>query len=112
MKILDDYLKLQQEIYDYFDYEEQWRVIPIDDRRDFYWYLNSDEVSYAEKLEDFNEEVGNYYADSIYTQRHHDQWVYRKDDYTMIMVDTHCDGNKFLAIFDNTKEQKESPFAE
>ncbi len=33
--------------------------------------------------------------------------VYRGQDYTMISVDTHVDGNKFLQIFDNKKEVKE-----
>lgn len=111
MKLLDEYLKLQQEIYEYFGYVEQWRVIPIDDRRECYWWLNGDEeVIYADRLEDFDESVGNYYSDEIYTQRHHSKWVYRGKDYTMIMVDTNTDGNKFLAIYDNNKEVPDNPF--
>ncbi len=38
MKKLDEYLALQKEIFDYFGYVEDWAVLPIDDRRDFYWF--------------------------------------------------------------------------
>lgn len=44
------------------------------------------------------------YAFDIYAQRFLPKWVYRREDYTMICVDAGCDGNKFLAIFDNSKE--------
>lgn len=30
MKQLDEYFKLQKEIYDYFGYKEDWVVIPIE----------------------------------------------------------------------------------
>lgn len=42
MKILDEYFKLQKEIYKYFGYVEDWVVIPIDDKRDFYWSLEGE----------------------------------------------------------------------
>lgn len=89
----------------------------MDDKRDYVWYLNalydekgevhSGEVRFAETLEDLNdEEKGNYYSNEIYTQRFLPKYVYRTKDYTMISVDTHTDGNKFLQIFDNSKEVK------
>ena len=31
VKLLDDYFKLQKEIYDHFGYTEDWVVIPIED---------------------------------------------------------------------------------
>src|SRR5206468_12584364 len=99
MKLLDDYLRLQQELHDYFGYVENWKVIPIEDRREYLWYLTDDEprnadVNFAKELEDFK--TGNYYSNEIYTQRFLNRWVYRTLDYTMIVVDTHTDGNKFL----------------
>ena len=78
------------------------------------WRLDQDDdgsgtVTYAMAIEDmpesqYDETKKNYYEDQIYTQRFLPKWVYRAEDYTMISVDTQCDGNKFLAIFDNTKE--------
>ena len=137
MKILDDYLKLQGELFDYFGYVEDWRVIPVDDRRDYFWHLtgekHGDKVVYTEKKEDalilkehswdwekawpakegktiydddIYEEAEKHatYSDEIYTQRHLPKWVYRGADFTMVCVDTHSDGNQFLAIYDNAKE--------
>jgi hypothetical protein len=65
------------------------------------------EVKFAETIEALDDwEAGEYYSNEIYTQRFLPKWVYRTDDYTMICVDTHVDGNKFLQIFDNAKEVK------
>ena len=111
MKLVDDYFKLQKEIYDYFGYVEDWVVIPIDDRRDMYWQLNQNadgrgNVIFSDKpLTNEMVRDGHFYNDEIYTQRFLKKWVYRGEDYTMICVDTHTDGNKFLAIYSNDKEQ-------
>lgn len=107
MKILDQYLGLQEKIYKYFGYVEDWVAIPIDDRREYYWKIvggeqHGGEVEYCTEPTFTDED--HLYSDSIYTQRFLPKWVYRGEDYTMIVVDTHTDGNKFLAIFDNTKE--------
>ena len=105
MKLLDDYFKKQQEIFDYFGYVEDYRVIPIDDATEYYWCLDGEKVRFAnaiEKLKD--EDAEGYYENEIYTQRFLPKWVYRRRDYTMICVDTCTDGNQFLQIFDNSKE--------
>lgn len=113
MKALDDYFKLQAEIFEYFDYVEDWRVIPIQDNRGFYWQLDGEGpgvVRYADKAETLNPEAieagADYYEDSIYTQRFLPKWVYRGDDYTMVCSDPHVDCNQFLRIFENSKEIK------
>lgn len=108
---LNAYRKLLKEIHEYFGYKEDWVVIPIEDRREFYWHIegaeDGGEVQYHEKpLTADLVEDGAHYEDSIYTQRFLPKWVYRAEKYTMICVDTHTDGNKFLAIFANDKEQK------
>lgn len=120
MKLLDDYLKLQKQIYDYFGYKEDWAVIPLSDATEYYWHINGSdengEVYYcqdyknAKKLvaADCNFEAegvdGNdVYSNEIYTQRFLPKWVYHGKSFTMICVDTRTDGNKFLQIFDNSK---------
>jgi len=107
MKLLDDYFKLQKEIYNYFGYKEDWVIIPLDDQTDCFWTLNEGEgyVRFAETKEKLNSN-GNYYENEIYTQRFLPKWVYRGKDFTMICVDTHTDGNKFLQVFDNKKENE------
>ena len=108
MKLLDDYFKIQKELYDYFGYVENWRVIPVDDATEYYWTTdNHSFVNFAVTEEELFDGSGYHYSNEIYTQRFLSRWVYRAEDYTMICVDTHTDGNKFLQIFDNKKERKE-----
>ena len=105
MKMLDDYSKLQAEIYEYFGYEEDWRVLPIDDARGHFWELDEDQVRFSETTEALeDEEAGQHYSNEIYKQRHLPKWVYEGKEYTMIVVDTHTDGNQFLQIFENSKK--------
>lgn len=47
------------------------------------------------------------YSGIIFTQRFLPRWVYRAVGFTMISVDTQCDGNKYLMVFDNSKEQND-----
>jgi hypothetical protein len=115
MKLLDDYFKLQKQIYEYFKYVENWVVIPLDDGTDYFWYLDSEispnSVRFADTEADlFDDKNGNYYENQIYTQRFLTKFVYRTEDYTMICVDTNTDGNKFLQVFDNLKERNPDNF--
>lgn len=109
MKLLDKYFELQKQVHDYFGYKEDWVVIPLDDATEYYWQLDGNEkqgtVCFAETEEELTEKDGQYYENEIYTQRFLPEWVYRGDDFTMICVDTHVDGNKFLQVFDNSKER-------
>lgn len=107
MDLLNDYFGLQQKLFEYFGYQEDWRVIPVDDSTKYFWKLDGEstggKVCFADTKEELESEGGNYYENEIYTQRHLPKWVYRGKDYTMICVDTRTDGNKFLQIFSNDK---------
>ena len=108
MTLLDDYFELQSKIFEHFGYREDWRVIPLDDARQYFWRLDGEgpgEVHYAKTEQELADETGDYYVNEIYTQRHLPKWVYRAADYTMVCVDTHTDGNKFLQVFDNALER-------
>jgi len=106
MKLLDEYFKVQNEIYDYFGYKEDWVVIPLDDARTYFWWVDDNEVHFADTEKELFDEDGNYYVNEIYTQIFLPKWVYRSEDFTMICVDTRTDGNRFLQVFDNSKECK------
>jgi hypothetical protein len=109
MKPLDEYLELQKKIFSYFGYVEDWRVLPLNDCRECYWYLTGegpgDRVCFAETEEELTAQDGNYFEAEIYTQRHLPKWVYRGADYTLVVVDTHADGNQLLSVFANSKER-------
>lgn len=105
MNELDEYFKIQEKIYDYFGYKEDWVVIPIEDARSMYWILDQNTdgtgtVRFAETEEKLFSD-GNYYENVIYTQRFLPKWVYPGKDFTMICIDARTDGNKFLQIFSN-----------
>lgn len=114
MELLKRYLELQEQIYNFFGYKEDYVVIPLEDSTECYWYLDQDQdgrgyVSFSEEPLSIEliSEGDEFYQDVIYTQRFLPKWVYRADNYTMICVDTRTDGNKFLRVFDNSKELSE-----
>lgn len=81
MKELEQYFKLQKQIYDYFGYIEDWVVIPLDDSTGFFWQLTGevygDDVRFAKSKELLTNGSDEIYSDSIYTQRFLPKWVYR-----------------------------------
>lgn len=108
MQQLDQYFSLQKEIFEYFGYKEDWRILPLDDAREFFWKLDGEGpgvVKHAFTEEELADEDGDYYENDIYTQRHLPKWVYRGAEFTLIVVDTNTDGNKLLQIFANANER-------
>ena len=107
MELLENYFELQDQLYRYFGYCEDWVTIPIEDARRYFWRLDGEgpgTVRFAETKELLDDPELNYFENKIYTQRFLSKWVYRGEDYIMIIVDTQTDGNKYLQIFDNSKE--------
>ena len=111
MKLLKEYFALQDKIFEYFGYEEGFRAIPLEDSTEYFWKLEQNKdgggyIYFAETSEELDE-TGNCHFGEIYTQRFLPKWVFRGEEFTMVAVDTHMEGNKFLQVFDNTKEVKE-----
>lgn len=111
MELLTQYFDIQKQIYEYFGYVEDWVVIPLSDERDKYWYLELEEngsgsVTFSDVFlrPSVIKKGEQLYLNDIYTQCFLPKWVYRTEDYTMICVDTHTDGNKFLSVFSNDRE--------
>jgi hypothetical protein len=114
-KAVNDYFDLQEKIYEYFGYKEDWVVIPLDNRLDDYWMVTGkgemdDKYVYSSvPLTQESVESGDkIYGGRIYTQRFLPKWVYRGKDYTLVCADTQTDGNKFLMVFSNDKECKDT----
>lgn len=113
MKLLDDEQALRREIFNYFGYVEDWRILPFDDARECYWGLcekdrsgNPHAVRFSpDEAALLNNDEEEIYENEIYTNRHLPKWVYRGEEYTMILVDTRTDMNQFLQIFSNEKER-------
>lgn len=109
MKLIEKYNKTLNAIYEHVGFVPDWVIYPIDDRTKMYWQIvknkYGDTVKFTETLKAFHSN-GDFYSDEIDTQRFYEQWIYRGEELTMLFVDTHTDGNKFFAIFDNQKEVK------
>ncbi len=119
MKEIDEYFKLQQEIYNLFGYKEEWRVYPLDDRRDVWWSIQGNTVWWSKKKENHQQLIDQEYdydgiPDSdVYSGDIRGNWrldpynlqIYQDADkkLSMIIIDTNTDFNVFLTIFDNDK---------
>lgn len=110
MELLDQYQALRDQIFSYFGYVEDWQVFPLDDSRHYFWKLDGEgpgTVKFAETEHDLFDESGTCcYENEILALLHLSKSVYRGADYTLVVVDTHTDGNKYLQIFSNAKERK------
>ncbi len=105
MEALDNYNKSQEEIYNYFGFKEGCRVFPIDDCRDYWWKMNDTDVYFFDSQEAYSkQDLDHYYHNKILHLHSYPTAVYEGAEYTMIMVDTKTDGNKYLAIFHNLKK--------
>lgn len=103
--LLDSHQELRAKIFEHFGYVEDWRIYPIVDDRNFYWKnINDEEILFAEDVEDLVEEDSDYYSYEVFKDRFLPKWIYRSEDLTMVLVDTHTDGNRYLAIFANDNE--------
>lgn len=107
MELLDKYNALRQEIFDYFGYKEDWKILLFIDSRNYFWRLDESapgSVRLADKEYELDRQWGygtNYFAETKYLPKS----VYRGKDFTMIVVDPHTDNGPFLRIFDNSKER-------
>lgn len=73
MQLLTEFFEIQAKVFEFFGYVEDWRVIPLDDARKYFWRLDGEgpgTVHFADTEEELANEEGNYYTNEIYTQRH------------------------------------------
>lgn len=108
--LFGQYESLKDKIFEYFGYVEDWRILPLVFDLDYLWKIEGSErdgvVRFAKTRQELESGDGDCYENDIYTNRHLPKWVYRGEDYTMICVDTHCDGNQYLQVFSNKLEIK------
>ncbi len=101
---LDNYNAALQSVYDYFGFKEDWPVYPINDRRKYWWKIRAGEVKFYDNKEAHDKNEGDHtYSEDILQNRYYPKAVYKGEEFTLIIVDTHTDGNKFLSIYDNSK---------
>lgn len=105
MKLLLDYVKSLEAIYAHVGFEPDWVVYPISIRTLYFWNIVDGKIKYAETEEELETESGEYFESDVYTQRFYEKWTYPGENFTMVFEDTHTDGMKYFAIFDNSKHR-------
>ena len=100
MKLLDDYHKALNKIYNHVGYQEGWVTAPIDDCTNMYWSYTKDEVMFAKTKNELIQQDGDYYVDEIYYSSS-SNGIYKGKKFTMIFSDPHTDGMLWLKIFNN-----------
>jgi hypothetical protein len=116
--IVDSFFDAREAIFEHVGYVEDWRVLPIVDHRDDFWAVDEHEHEWVKFspsreallywLAEHDDEYGTHgdklYQHEIYTQRHLSKWVLRGKELTIVVVDTHTDGNQYLQLFCNDNE--------
>lgn len=102
MKLLKDYFELQKQIHEYFGYVEKvGHSLQIEDCTDYFWKLESDEVCFANSIEDLINEEGSFFKDEYFTKVN--KHILETDKYTAVCIRS-CDFNgNYLCIYDNSK---------
>lgn len=106
MQLLDAYFEARQKVFDYFGYNEDWRVIPLQDYTDTFWCIEDGTLYWADDEKTLLALPGDHYSAPIWTYRHLPKHVYEGEEFTMAVIDTQTDGNKFLAVLDNSKKRE------
>lgn len=105
MNLMTSYNESLKAIFDHVGFTLDYRVFPIEDITEYYWKIQGEEVRYFETLEAYKEgDESKEYSGSIFGHRFYPKSVYEGKDYTLIFLDTHCDSNRFFAIFSNDRK--------
>jgi len=114
LKLISKWDELRKQVHEYFGYKEDWVCLPMETHLGEHWMIcgpENERSSVVNSKEEFtlsSISAGNsIYGSRIYTQRFLPKWVYRGEDLTMISVETGCDGNRILMIFENKLECKD-----
>jgi hypothetical protein len=109
---IDGYFGLKKLVHDLFGYKPDWEEIPLEDQRESFWMIVggeergkavwADEPLTADLFT--SEPSRDHYGGPIHPQRSMPKYVWRTPTHVMVSVDTQTDGNKFLMIFDASKE--------
>lgn len=97
MELLDEYLEIQSDIYDYFGYRRD--ALAIDDCREYFWREADSDILFAESEREL--ESGDGQCFSVYARDR----LFRAADFTMAKVNGQDGGGDYLMILDNSKER-------
>lgn len=103
--VVSDFFDAKIELFKFFGYVEDWKVYAVEDYRDRDWCVDSGTLIFFDDGVDIEESISdmNYYSFEIQGDRFLSANKWKNAGLTMFLVATGCDGNKYLAIFDDSK---------
>lgn len=99
-ELLNKYAALEKQILDWFGFTPEWHVYPISNETNSHWMIFRNKVAYSPEPytpDSIEKGAGLYTAEVI-------RPPLSANGFTALVVNTQCDGNYFLMIFDNSKE--------
>lgn len=96
MKLLENYEKAVEDLAEYFNYDN-FGDYAINIATDSYWGVEEDYVGWAESIEDYDKQDGEYFQEEC-------SLILRGKDLTAVL--TSYNREKYWNIFDNKKEEK------
>lgn len=104
-ELLSRYNELESQILNYFGYQQEWTMLPLDDMTMMSWMLVTNRVIWSDKpltVEIIKDgEIYDAFAFAAFNMVQ--RWVWEKEDYTLLRVDTRSDNNYLLMVFDNSR---------
>lgn len=98
MKLLEDYFKALENLFNYFGYDTKQLAVNshyIEDCQKHYWYVEDETVYFASSKDELNKQCDDYYEEPISN-------VYRGAEYSLILINSGRDIG--LCVFENSKE--------
>ena len=105
---LRTYAVAERRVHELVGYEEQWRIYPLEAQTGVAWMLFDHKVAWAvpeHPLDASTISEGKHHGSgAICASRDAEKHVLRTETHAMVIVDTQCDGNVVMMVFENARE--------
>ena len=115
IRCMNRFTSSRDELLGTFGVPDTWFTMYPEDHLSDYWFLMGRHKVVASDqpfTEESIEKGDIIYVNDIFTYRDFSQYVWRKHGLVLISVDTRTDGNKYLGLFDEDRECKDSKLIE
>jgi hypothetical protein len=103
---LAEHRKTQEDIFDYFGHQETARTYPLDEQVDNFWTLKDGVLRLSESESGLNDEDDCWeytlLPEHLTCEKKN---TYIRDEYSMLLCDTKCNGNFVLCVLKNSNQR-------
>lgn len=81
-----------------FGYSDDWRIFMVRDCRNYFWFVDDSGLKFHE-----TDVSGEYdFSANLIKHQSSKKSIWEKDGMYLILMDTRCDGNIYLGLFDGS----------